>query len=251
MNYPENYINQIIQGNCIEIIKEIPNNLIDLIFTDPPYVLDWKDPIKFKERKDIFHHKLETEKWDCGDINQLYLDIASEFNRVLKEGGSVLIFCRVENISYVKKIFIENGFFYKATIMWHKKNPAPQVRKKNYVSSYETLCWLVKGFDEDKIRYTFNFKTQNEMHNFIEMPICMGKERTDHPTQKPIKLIKHYLEIHSNENDLVLDPFIGVGTTALACKMDNRRYIGIEIDKRYCEMAEKRIKDYDSQLKLF
>ena len=115
-----------------------------------------------------------------------------------------------------------------------------QIRKKNYLSSIETILWVARF--ADKCPFTFNFKKQKEMHNLITMQTCCGKERTKHPTQKPVKLIKHLLEIHSNPNDIILDPFLGSGTTAVACKELNRRYIGIEQSKEYCKIAEERIK---------
>jgi DNA modification methylase len=79
------------------------------------------------------------------------------------------------------------------------------------------------------------------MHNFIEAPICMGKERTIHRTQKPLKVCIPYIEISSNEGDLVLDPFMGSGTTAVACKMLKRNFIGFEINPLYCEIANQRL----------
>ncbi len=242
-------MNKIIQGDCIEELKKLEPNSVDAIVTDPPYNLDWKEPIKFKERKDIFHYKEKIEKWDTLDIKDFYKKIAKEFNRILKIGSSVIIFSRVENISYLKEAFLENNFYYKATIIWHKTNPTPQIRKKNYLSSFESVCWLVKGYSE-KIDYTFNFKNQKEMHNFIQTPLCMGKERTKHPTQKPLRVIEHLIEIHTNKNDLVLDPFLGSGTTAIACLKLNRKFIGIEKEEEYVKIANARIKPFLEQEKL-
>jgi site-specific DNA-methyltransferase (adenine-specific)/modification methylase len=188
----------------------------------------------------MYGHRIDTERWDIMD-KKLYDKLYREFDRIVKNNGGVIIFTRAEYISWALESAIRNNFDVKATIVWHKTNPIPQIRKKNYLSSVENILWVAR-WNDNKCDFTFNFKTQKEMHNFIEMPICGGNERTIHPTQKPIKLIKHLLQIHSNKNDLVLDPFLGSGTTAVACKELGRRYIGIEINPEYCEIARNRLK---------
>ena len=230
---------ELIQGDCLIEMKKIQDKSIDLVLTDPPYELDWRQSIHFKNRKSMFHHKEETVKWDKG-VKLLYEEIFKEFDRIVKYEGSVLIFTRSEYITYAVDSCKRNNFDNKATIVWHKTNPMPQVRKKNYLSSIETILWVAR-YNEKKCPFTFNFKTQNEMHNFIEMPICSGNERTEHPTQKPLKLIRHLLQIHSNKNDLVCDPFAGSFTTAVGCKELHRQCIAIEINKDYYEIGKKRL----------
>lgn len=236
---------KLIHGDCMEKMRDMPDGSVDLVLTDPPYELDWRRSIHFKNRKSMFHHKEETQKWDKG-VNELYRVIFKEFDRLVKYEGSVIIFTRSEFITWAVEEAKKNNFDNKATIVWHKVNPMPQVRKKNYLSAIETILWVAR-YDEKKCLFTFNFKTQNEMHNFIELPICSGNERLNHPTQKPLKLIKYFLEIHSNEKDTIFDPFMGSGTTGVACKLLNRNFIGIEINKTYFDMAEKRIKNTEVQ----
>jgi site-specific DNA-methyltransferase (adenine-specific)/modification methylase len=99
--------------------------------------------------------------------------------------------------------------------------------------------------------HTWNFINQREMHNFIESPICMGRERTKnpvHPTQKPVKVLKHIIRIASNPGDLVFDPFMGVGSTGVAATVLRRRFLGIEIDKGYFAAAQKRLKTVQPDL---
>jgi len=134
---------------------------------------------------------------------------------------------------------------YFDTFYWHKTNPMPQVRKRHFLSSVETCIFFTKGKN-----YTFNFSTQNKMHNSIESSICIGKERlkdetgnTLHPTQKPLKIIKHLVKIFSNIDDKVLDPFSGTGTTNVACKMLNRKCLGIENNKKYYLSSIKRLNE--------
>lgn len=239
MTYPDDYLNQIFCKDAIELMKELPDKSVDLVLTDPPYELDWRQSINFKNRKSMFHHKEETQKWDRG-VEELYKNIFSMFDKIVKFSGSVILFTRSEYITYAVDECKKNGFANKATIVWHKTNPMPQVRKKNYLSSIETLLWVAR-YNEKKYPFVFNFKTQNEMHNFIEMPLCGGNERTEHPTQKPLKLIKYLLEIHSNKGQTVLDPFCGSGTTCVAAKALGRRFIGIDIEQKYVDIANRRL----------
>ena len=133
------------------------------------------------------------------------------------------------------------GFKHHGTIIWHKTNPAPQIRKTGFLSSCEAILWATNGFDNSKISYTFNFTKQNEMHNFIETPICMGNERTAHPTQKPKKVLSHLIKIFTNEQDWILDCFAGSGTTAVAANELKRNSINIETDNDYLKLIEKRL----------
>jgi len=138
-------------------------------------------------------------------------------------GGDLINLCKKHSLTYFD------------TFYWHKTNPMPQVRKRHFLSSVETCLFFTKGKD-----YTFNFSNQNNMHDFIELPICMGKKRlkdkignTLHPTQKPLKIIEHLIKIFSNVNDKVLDLFSGTGTTNVACKKLNRKCLGIESNEEY------------------
>ena len=135
------------------------------------------------------------------------------------------------------------GFKHHATIIWHKTNPAPQIRKNGFLSSCEAILWATNGFDNQKISYTFNFSKQNEMHNFIQTPICMGRERTAHPTQKPKKVIAHLMKIFTNEKDLILDCFAGSGTLAEVADEMNRSSISIENDQNYFDIMKLRLKE--------
>lgn len=238
--------NIVIQGDALGELKKIPDGSIDCIVTDPPYAFTWKDRIWLKGRDTGFVNKPKFEEgFNISQFEEIY----EEFNRILREGGSLLMFVRPENVSYFLKYAEDNNFKHKAFICWHKTNPVPQVRKKQYLSSCEYIIWQTKGFHK-KVKYAFNFKTQKEMHNFIEMPFCQGKERTEHPTQKPLKLVKHLIEIHTNPNELILDCFAGSGTTAVACLELERNFIIIERDSKYCDIARKRIQPLLEQRKL-
>jgi len=233
MKYPKDFINKIICGDCLEVMKGIPDSSIDLIFTDPPFLVANKNIIKRKQ-KDI-SADYEWDYLQYSEYVNFLINCFKEGERVLKTNGSILFWYR--RLDTTADIVNKLNLYCKSQITWHKTNPTPQFRKKNYLSSVEYLYWLVK----DNKNFIFNFKFQKEMHNFIESPICMGNERTEHPNQKPLKIIKHFLEIHSNKNDIVLDLFLGSGTTAVACIELGRRFIGIEIKQEYIDMSYKRI----------
>ena len=239
MKLGEFELNKIYCMDAIEFLKKIPDNSVDLVLTDPPYNLRWKQQIELHGRKVFYHNYEELKGWD--KINkEFYFKLFNEFDRIVKDNGSIIIFAKTELVTWIMEAGLVNNFDYKATINYVKSNPVPQVRKKNYCSSFETICWLARWNDK-KCNFTFNFKSQKEMHNFIVMPICSGNERTKHPTQKPLKLISHLLEIHSNKKDIILDCFMGSGTTAVACKQLGRNFIGCDISEEYVKIANKRL----------
>jgi site-specific DNA-methyltransferase (adenine-specific)/modification methylase len=124
--------------------------------------------------------------------------------------------------------------------VWHKTNPVPKFRKAGFLNSCELIvCMWNKG-------HTWNFGKQSEMHNFFESAICMSPERLKephHPTQKPVKVLSHLLKIATNEGDVILDPFMGVGSTGVAALMNDRRFIGIELEKTYYQASVKRLSE--------
>jgi site-specific DNA-methyltransferase (adenine-specific)/modification methylase len=240
------------QGDSSELLKTIPDNHVDFILTDPPYNLSPYSTgnMKFDWRSDINN---DLAEWD-GKFDPA--DYKDEFLRILKPTGNLFSFCSYNLLGRWHEVFdpLFDTFQY---FIWHKTNPVPKFRKAGFLNSCEMIvCLWNKG-------HTWNFGKQNEMHNHFECPIyteeeqremhnhfecpiCMGKERLKepkHPTQKPLKLLKHLIGIASNENDLILDPFMGVGSTGVAALEQNRRFIGIELDENYFNAAQKRIED--------
>ncbi|ARU65779.1 site-specific DNA-methyltransferase [Histophilus somni] len=234
----------LLQGDCFEKLKDLPDNSIDLILTDPPYNLAQYSTgnMKFDWRSEVNN---DVAVWDEEPLNPNRL--LSEFKRVLKPNGNIFIFCSYNLLGEYHKVF-DPEFDTFQFMVWHKTNPIPNIRKSSFLNSCELIvcCWN-KG-------HTWNFSKQNEMHNFIESPICMGKERIKdkagkrlHPTQKPVKILKRIIEIASNPNDIVLDCFNGVASTGVAALELNRRYIGIEIDEKYYNASLDRL---NSSIKL-
>ncbi len=230
----------LISGNSFEILSKI-NSKVDAVIVDPPYNTANKNSKVLKGRKT---RSSDFGKWDYFTDND-YLSFTENWLKlvkpILKENGNLLIFSKLEYVSDIKRIYEKLGFRHHGTIIWHKTNPAPQIRKTGFLSSCEAILWATNGFDNSKISYTFNFSKQNEMHNFIETPICMGKERTAHPTQKPKRVLSHLIKIFTNEEDWILDCFAGSGTTAEAANELKRNSINIEADKGYFDLMKRRL----------
>jgi site-specific DNA-methyltransferase (adenine-specific)/modification methylase len=229
----------LINDNCFSAVKEIPDKSIDLILTDPPYNIAKYSTgnLKFDWRSEINN---DLAEWDLVELHPE--DLIGEFKRIIKPSGNIFIFCSYNIIGEYHKVF-DPEFDTFQFMVWHKTNPVPNFRKSSFLNSCELIvsCWN-KG-------HTWNFTNQRDMHNFIESGICMGAERVKdengknlHPTQKPVTILEKIVKIASNENDVVLDCFNGVGSTGVASLKNNRRYVGIEIDKTYIEATEKRLK---------
>jgi DNA modification methylase len=249
-------INQIINGDCIEVMKTFPDNSIDCIITDPPYNISKENDNRDKSKLNspIMRRKSPLQ-YDFGEWDNMSRDKFIEFTkkwlyeccRILKDGGTIISFFNKEDISLLGWESKQYGIRTRTIMSWHKTNPVPSFRKVNYLSACEFL-WI--GSKGNKA-WIFNFKMQKEMHNFFETPNSSSYSETEHPTEKPLKLIKHLIETHSNKNDIILDCFIGSGTTAVACKQLNRKWIGIELSKEYVDIAKKRLEGISDNLNSF
>ncbi len=157
--------------------------------------------------------------------------------RVLKPTGNLFSFTSYNTIGRWHEIY-DPVFDTFQFFIWHKTNPTPKFLKAGFLNSCEMIvCMWNKG-------HTWNFGSQNEMHNFFECSICVKPERLQkpkHPTQKPIKILKHIIKLATNENDVVFDPFMGVGSIGVAALQLNRKFIGIEINEEYFDASKTRI----------
>ena len=229
-----NWIKCLINDDSRNVIKHIPDNSIDFIFTDPPYNIGQHSTgnINLPGRAPINNN---VAQWDWVDFNPE--EWADEFIRILKPNGNLFIFTSYNQIGRWYKC-LDQKFDTSNFMIWHKTNPAPKIFKAGFLNSCEMIftCWN-KG-------HTWNFISQKDMHNFIESPICMKPERLDnpkHPAQKPLSILKKIINIASNKNDIIFDPFMGVGSIGVAALELERKYIGIEIEKNYFMAAKKRI----------
>ena len=222
--YYQTDLGVLICADSLEILPLIPDGSVDLVLTDPPYNASNK-----KIGLNPEHYETINEAWDKGfEPNFLKLINAKQ----------EIIFCSHHSLKlYINRI-------PQQIIHWINTNPMPSISCKTYAYCVEYILWYV-----NKRPYIFNKKENN--FNMIYDTAPKGKDRPEHPTPKPVFLIKELLCVHSNPNDLILDPFFGSGTTGVACEKLNRRWIGIEISEKYCEIARKRISQEANQLKLF
>ncbi len=226
----------VVNGDCLDYLHQIPDHSIDLILTDPPYNIAQYSTgnIPLPGRSALNN---DLAEWDLRPIEPSAL--VEEFKRIIKPDGNIFVFTSYNLIGKWHEAF-DSEFDTFQFFVWHKTNPAPKIFKNGFLNSCEMIACMWNK------RHKWNFSTQNEMHNFFESPICMRPERLSepkHPAQKPVKLLEHIIKIASDENDVILDPFMGVGSTGVAALKNNRKFIGIEIEKDYFCAAENRIKD--------
>ncbi len=224
----------LIRADSKQVLRKIPDQSVDFIFTDPPYNIGKHSTgnIPLSGRTPMNN---DVADWDWVDFNpEEWVD---EFVRILKPTGNLFVFTSYNQLGRWYAC-LDHRFDTSNFMIWHKTNPAPKIFKAGFLNSCEMIftCW--------NKQHTWNFISQKEMHNFIESPICMRPERLSspkHPAQKPVSILKKIIEIASNAGDIVLDPFMGVGSIGAAALALGRRYIGIEINNEYFNAAKERI----------
>jgi DNA modification methylase len=248
-------INKIYLGDCIELMKQIPDESVDIILTDPPYNISKENDNRDRSKLNSPIMRRESPlTYDFGEWDNKSRDEFLHFTkewlkeccRILKDGGTIISFFNKEDISYLGWTAKEYGIRTRTIFTWCKTNPTPSFRKVNYLSATEYLWVGSKGTKA----WTFNFKHQKEMSNYYMTANSSSYGVTNHPTEKPIELLVYLLEIHSNNGYLVLDPFCGSGTTAEACLRLDRKFICIDNDQKYVDMATKRIEGWVQQEKI-
>jgi site-specific DNA-methyltransferase (adenine-specific) len=229
----------IINDDCFNYISNIKDKSIDLILTDPPYLISRKSGFKniSKTTKSDMITKYGKHSIDFGDWDKNEIDwnlLFKEYYRILKDGGTLIFFFDIWKSTIIKEIADTNKFKQSRVCQWQKTNPVPINSKINYLSNaIEYFFTFVKGKNP-----TFNSEYDNGIYRY---PICHGKERLQHPTQKPLNLIMDLIKKHSNDGDLVLDTFAGSGTTGEASKLLNRNYLLIEKDENYFNLIKNRL----------
>ena len=237
------FINKIYSGDALKKIRYVKDNSIDLILTDPPYNLGLFMKNRSTNLSAMRENHFSGKKWDDLEesvwIENMEL-LFQEFSRVLKKGGSLVVFMAIIKLESIIKIAEKNKFYYKTTGIWHKKNPMPRNKDLHFINSTES--WLY--FTNITKTGIFNNKNQT-IHDFFESGLTPSSEKKHggHPTQKPIALMDHLISLLSNEGDTVFDPFMGSGSTGVSSKKLKRNFIGIELNEDYVEISKKRIKE--------
>lgn len=218
------------------IVKEFAanNELYDAIITDPPYNISKENNFSTlnSPRKGVYFGKwddnFDTLKW------------IGKYTNLLKPNGSIIIFCSYLYISYIIDELKKSDIDVKDILVWRKKNPMPKNINRRYVQDMEFAVWGVKK----GAKWVFN-KPSNipYLRSLFETSTVHGSERTIHPTQKSLDLMNQIIKIHTNENDVILDPFMGSGTTGVACLLNNRKFVGVELEEEYFKIAHNRLKN--------
>ncbi|MDR3047341.1 MAG: site-specific DNA-methyltransferase [Bacteroidales bacterium] len=256
-------LNQIIQGDCIQILKsKIQEESINLVFADPPYNLSGKSLELANNKTGGAYYKM-NEDWDTFDYKD-YVTFTADWlkacHKILLPNGSLYISCTQHNIGEILTEGKKTGFKLNNILTWYKTNAMPNITKRTFTHSTEFVCWFVKGknwifnykevkeFNPHKTKEG-NDKQMRDFFDFIEIPIVQGQERIKgndgraiHPTQKPERLLELIIKASSNINDIVLDPFFGTGTTGKVAEQLNRNWIGIEKNEQYIIVAKDRLK---------
>lgn len=225
------------QTDSLSLMATLEKGSVDLVLTDPPYIISRETGFKsVKEGVHRFAVDTEFGEWDKEDNFSLgdLEDSIKEYYRVLRSGGTCIIFCDLWKISYIKEIMERHKFKQIRFIDWVKTNPVPLNSQRNYLTNAREVALL--GVKVSKP--TFNSEYDNGLYRY---PICHDKGRF-HSTQKPLAFMEELIIKHSNENDVVLDTFAGAATTLLAAKNQGRQYIGCELDKDYYDKAKQRLK---------
>ena len=227
-------LNRIYNEDCLEGMKRIPDGSVDLIVTDPPYLINYKTG----HRKDKAHRFNDVILND--DNEQLITDYVKECYRILKEDSAMYLFCSSHKVDFFKRE-LEKEFSIKNMIIWVKNNHTAGDLESAFGRKYEIVFLVNKG------QRKFNGERLTDIWEF---PRVSGEGQL-HQNQKPIELIKRCIEKHSDVGEVVFDGFMGSGTTAAAALDTNRNYIGFELDEYYFNVAEKRIKNHTTQTDIF
>jgi DNA modification methylase len=212
---------------------------VDHIITDPPYNISQDNNFNTMRNP---RQGVDFGKWDRGSFNLLAW--IPKYAQLLNPNGSMIIFCSYRFLSYiVDTLENESDMLVKDVIVWQKRNPMPRNTNRRYVQDMEFAVWAVKK----NSKWTFNKPDGvSYLRALFSTSIVAGKERLGHPTQKSLQLMKDLIEIHTNKDEIIMDPFMGSGSTGDAALMLGRKFIGVEMSSEYYDIALKRLQKYEN-----
>jgi len=244
-------LDQILTGDCLEVLPRLPADSVDLVFADPPYNLQLSQELYRPDQSKV---DAVDDPWDkfssFAEYDAFTRAWLSACRRVLKDTGTLWVIGTYHNIYRVGAILQDLGFWILNDVVWIKDNPMPNFRGVRFTNAHETLLWAQK---KRGARYTFNHQAMKALNDDLQMrsdwhlPLATGRERLKingqkaHSTQKPEALLYRVLLASTHPGDVVLDPFFGSGTTGAVARKLGRHFIGIERDPAYVRLAQKRI----------
>ena len=250
------YLNKILLGDCVEVMRGMPDASVDAVFADSPYNLQLGQKTLYRP-EDQTAARAVRDGWDAFESPAAYNEFTrawvSECKRILKPNGAMWVIGTYHNIFQVGAILQELGFWILNDIVWVKTNPMPNFRGTRFTNAHETLIWATPVKTG---KYTFNYETMKklndgkQMRSDWNMNICLGEERLKgsdgkslHNTQKPMDLLRRVILSSTKPGDIILDPFVGSGTTAAAARELGRQFIGIDRDETYVNAARERVEN--------
>lgn len=247
-------LNQILLGNSLEILADLPSHSVDIVFADPPYNLQIQQDLMRPNQTLVDAVDDEWDKFeDFASYDEFTRTWLLQCRRVLKENGTIWVIGSYHNIFRVGTIMMDLGFWVLNDVVWYKTNPMPNFRGTRFTNATETMIWAKRSQEQKK--YTFHyhsmksFNDDKQMPNVWHIPICTGAERLKvngrkaHSTQKPEALLRRVILASTNRGDIILDPFFGSGTTGAVAKKLGRHFIGIEREPDYVAVARERLEN--------
>jgi modification methylase len=246
-------LDDVIVGDCLEVLRRLPTGSVDLVFADPPYNLQLESALT---RPDQSLVDAVDDHWDkfasFGEYDAFTRAWLGECRRIMKPNATLWVIGSYHNIFRVGSVLQDLGYWILNDVVWRKANPMPNFRGRRFTNAHETLIWASK--DASAKAYTFHYEALKAGNDDLQMrsdwlfPLCTGDERLKdsagrktHPTQKPEALLARILLAASNPGDVVLDPFFGTGTTGAVARKLGRRFLGIEREEIYADAARRRI----------
>ncbi|TAE75355.1 MAG: helix-turn-helix domain-containing protein [Bacteroidetes bacterium] len=258
--------NQLFLGDCLDILKAIPTHSIDCVITDPPYNIsgyDHKKQIGWLKSNDFWKKqkafKKIDEKWDKfsdDDYENFTIAWLTEVKRIVKPNGNIAIFGSYHNIYKIGYLIEKLELKTINSIIWYKRNAFPNVTQRMFCESTEQIIWCVNENKKNAKNWTFNYQTMKEinggvqMRNMFDVPLTKQSEREfgKHPSQKPLEVLNNLVLALTNEGDVVLDCFLGSGTTVVSALQHKRNFVGVEQSFEYLQIAEKRLENIENTI---
>ena len=246
-------LDQILLGDAGTMLRMLPDSSVNCVFADPPYNLQLRGELR---RPDDSLVDGVDEDWDrftdFAAYDAFTRDWLSECHRVLMKDGTIWVIGSYHNIFRIGAMMQDLGFWILNDVIWRKSNPMPNFRGRRFTNAHETMIWAAKS---QKSRYKFNYQAMKALNDDLQMrsdwtlPLCTGSERLRnthglklHPTQKPEALLHRVIMASTGPGDVIVDPFLGTGTTAAVAKRLHRHFIGIERHPAYVEAAWGRLR---------
>ncbi|WP_196606986.1 DNA-methyltransferase [Pectinatus frisingensis] len=268
-------LNIIINQDCIEGMKTLEDNTVDLIIADPPYNLSkggewkWDNSVKLAGMGGNWNKVMES--WDNMSLSEYFtftITWLTEAQRILKPTGSMWIFGTYHNIGIINVVCQLLNIEIINEVIWYKRNAFPNLAGRRLTASHETILWCNKGGKKREYYFDYEYsKNGNFDYDSLKQPgkqmrtvwdISNNKEKREleygkHPTQKPLRILKRMIQLSSREGDVMLTPFSGAGSECLAAKELGRSYVGYEVDPQYVDIAHKRLEHaiFNNQINIF